>query len=94
MKHDLACDSVGLRSEVAICRAWIRLACRPTKGIRGNANSYALKHAVEAWSAKAWEHAYISNGAFIAAAVAEGYRGAPAFKGSPNACFALRVVGA
>ena len=62
-------DTPPLPAQVEVCRQWLSLFARPRKTINVRRSSYGLKHAVEAWAS-----GYVSNGAFIAAAVAEGYR--------------------
>jgi len=57
-------------SEVEICLAWIKSTCTPTVRIhRKTGSSYYLKHVVE----REMSH-YVSNGAFIIAALMSGYR--------------------
>lgn len=57
------------RSEVELCEKWIKEFARARKTINCSSNSYSLKHTVERWSGT-----YISNGAFIQAALNLGYR--------------------
>lgn len=79
--HDLglcsrACDhKLPVADEVALCRAWIRRNAHHLKSFNARAFSYALKHRVEEA-----EGAYVSNGAFVTAALLEGY-GAKAYEG-------------
>lgn len=75
--------------QIDVCREWIRLHVQPTKTIRPRMVSYGLKHRVEHWTrargpydqvdpwGRAWsgEYLYVSNGAFIVAALREGYVG-------------------
>ena len=75
--------------QVAICREWLALFAIHTKTIRPRRCSYEYKHDVERWTEKRGPREYIANGAFIAAAVAEGYRLKPTSDGSPNAYFNL-----
>jgi hypothetical protein len=77
--------------EVDIARKWIRAHATPRKRIERKISSYGLKHHVEDWTAANGERAYVSNGAFIAAAVLEGYRYVQAGEGSPNAFFNMSV---
>jgi hypothetical protein len=72
--------------EVDICNAWLRAHAKPTKTIRHDHSSYGYKPAVERWAGT-----YISNGAFIVAALAQGYRAERTDYGTSNADFALRV---
>lgn len=61
--------------EVAHCREWIKVFARPRKTINPFAFSYELKHIVENWrSGLPTDSKYVSNGAFIWAAVLENYR--------------------
>jgi len=68
--------------EVDICRDWLRAYGEKTKTIRPNWHSYGLKHVVERWRGT-----YVSNGAFIAAALLEGYNITPNSYANLNACF-------
>jgi hypothetical protein len=67
--------------QVATCRRWLALFARPRKTINPRRHSYGLKHDVERWAG-----GYVGNGAFIAAALAEGYRVRQVDRG-PNAFF-------
>jgi hypothetical protein len=79
------------REQIAACRAWLREFAIATAAIRRRRSSYAYKHDVEDW-ARANEHAlYVSNGAFIVAAIAEGVRVERAIEAGLNAVFAFRV---
>ena len=69
-----------------ICRDWLRAFGEKTKTIRPNWHSYGLKHVVERWRGT-----YISNGAFIAAALLEDYNITPNGYGSLNAYFNLSL---
>ena len=71
-------------SEIEICRQWLQLFAQPTARC-GRRSSYGLKHDVEKWAGK-----YVSNGAFITAAIAEGYR-TRTWPGSPNTCFFMSI---
>jgi len=55
-------------NEVDESREWIRKNCRKKKGMNMDRSSYGLKHNIEK------ENGYISNGACIAAFIAEGYK--------------------
>lgn len=87
--------------QVALCRRWIRCFVRPRKTVNRSRSSYGLKHDVERWTAQTpgeWRNvdnrgrewfsdsAYVSNGAFIKAAVLEGYS-VRQIEGGPNAHF-------
>ena len=88
--------------EIAICREWLRLFAVPTKTFRARHSSYGLKHTVEEWTetgrrtfqmidphGRPWSGSrhYVSNGAFIAAALVEGFRAKRTHSGSPNVFF-------
>jgi hypothetical protein len=88
--------------QVDVCRAWLRAHCEPRKTINTRRSSYGLKHDVEhstsvpdvthlqtdQWGRQwAGSYRYVTNGAFIAAALLEGYRMVPTGLGSPNAWF-------
>lgn len=74
--------------EIARARVFLRENCRKTK--TGKVGSYGLKHVAERWVGETYsrhaEAAYISNGAFIAAAYLEGYT---IKREGPNALFSL-----
>lgn len=65
---------------IDLCKQWIRQFVDPRKTVNTKgSSSYGLKHAVENWAGT-----YILNGAFIVAAIEEGYK----YKRSgPNAHF-------
>ena len=54
--------------EVQLCTNWLRAFATKRKSLQRRATSASYKTAVEKWAGE-----YVSNGAFIAAAVAEGY---------------------
>lgn len=54
--------------EVVLCAAWIAEFAKKKKGINYKYSSYGLKHIVEKWARR-----YVSNGAFIQAAIDAGY---------------------
>ena len=72
-----------LKSEVDLCQQWITQFCKPRK-TPSRWDSYALKHLVERCCGN-----YVSNGAFIAAAIAAGY--APLHTSGTNARFAFWI---
>lgn len=75
--------------QIELCREWIRTHVEPRKTINSRAHSYALKHRVEDWARTLPapdRGAYIPNGAFIVAALLEGYRTEPT---GINAVFAM-----
>jgi len=72
--------------EIRLCVEWLRRFGVPTRTLRPEHSSYALKHFVEQWSDQ-----YVTNGAFIAAALIEGYQAKADFDGSLNAVFNLSI---
>jgi hypothetical protein len=60
--------------EVSLCEEFINDFCYPRKYISRKWTSYGLKHLVERHLDRHGQHAYISNGAFILAAIRRGYR--------------------
>jgi|SRR5215203_473391 len=71
------------QKQVDLSKSWIMKNCEPRKTINHNHSSYGLKHVVERDVEE-----YISNGAFIKAAIELGYK----YKvKSPNAWFAITV---
>jgi len=62
-------EDIEFNKEVKACREWLQSNALKTKRMNGNHSSYGLKHVVEA------ERGYICNGAFIHAAMDEGYTG-------------------
>lgn len=70
--------------EVQTCADWLALQ-RPIKTLNRERTSYGLKHEVERWVDRTRkEHQYISNGAFIAAALGLGLTFKQVGWGSPN----------
>lgn len=82
-------DSEETRAQIDRARQFLRECCYQTKTIRPFTSSYGLKHEAERWMRGVTSHSYISNGAFIAAAVLEGYRLERPAGGGPNCSFAL-----
>jgi hypothetical protein len=77
------CDPPS-QEQIELCKSWISNNCKPRKTINRTAHSYGLKHDVERDVGK-----YISNGAFIRAAIELGYK----YKvKSPNALFAMTFL--
>ena len=72
--------------EVNLCKKWIESWITPKKSISKEYGSYHLKHAVERNS-----NEYISNGAFIAAAIELNYK---YIQDGPNAHFNMSFVNA
>lgn len=88
--------------QVDAAREWIRAHARPRKTLNTTRSSYGLKHSVEASSCGAglvylqrdpqgrmWvsKRRYVSNGAFIAAAILEGFLAVRCRWNSPNVYF-------
>ncbi|MEN6574952.1 MAG: hypothetical protein ABFD90_01320 [Phycisphaerales bacterium] len=71
-----------VRAEVCLCKAWILEWIDKRKTINLKYTSYYLKHAVEAFSST-----YVSNGAFIQAAMESGFNVKPVEVNSVNAYF-------
>lgn len=76
-------NEVGITEEdrkmIELCKKWIRMFTSKRKTINDEHGSYGLKHHVERWA-----KTYIYNGAFILAALEEGYN----YKqDGPNAIF-------
>jgi hypothetical protein len=61
--------------EIEFCKKWINDNCTKTKTIRTRHTSYGLKHMVEKDSELEWcgPYFYVSNGAFIQAAIELGF---------------------
>lgn len=80
-------------NEIKHCEAWIKRFARPSKAINQRAFSYSLKHVVEKWhyNGTTWHDpgGYVSNGAFIQAAVNLCYRYKRDGSG-PNAFFNMK----
>jgi len=68
-----------IQSEVELCERWINEFVTMRKTINTERGSYGLKHAAEHWL-----NEYVSNGAFIQAAVNLGYKYK---RDGPNAYF-------
>jgi glyoxalase superfamily protein len=72
--------------EFCLCCEWLK-GCTQRKTINTSLFSYRLKHMVEAWAKKTGrDDYYVSNGAFIAAAIHMGFEWKPDFD-SPNVRF-------
>jgi len=72
--------------EFSVCCEWLR-GCSKRKTINTSISSYRLKHMVEAWAKMVGlEDYYVSNGAFIAAAIHMGFDWKADFD-SPNVRF-------
>lgn len=75
---------------VRACRQWIRWHGRATEKTNERTTSYGHKHRVENWCRANGVPRYIKNGAFIRAAILEGYR--VKVEGI-NALFNMRILG-
>lgn len=79
------------QDEIAHCELWIKQFCTLQKNINHNIGSYGLKHLAENWNSGLPENCkYVSNGAFIQAAVNPGYN-YERIGNSQNALFNMRV---
>ena len=74
-------DTLPDRHQIEHCEAWLREYAQPQQAINYSVFSYYLKHVVEKC-----QREYISNGAFIRAAMNLGYR-VETISGSPNCYF-------
>ena len=72
------------KKEIQLCKEWIKKWILPRKTINTDQGSYGLKHIVEKSS-----KIYISNGAFIKAAIELGYNYK---KNNLNAFFSISFV--
>lgn len=73
-------------SQFSVCCEWLK-GCTPRKTVNTSFSSYMLKEMVEAWAKKiSVDDYYVSNGAFIAAAIHMGFDWKPDFD-SPNVRF-------
>jgi hypothetical protein len=77
--------------EIALVRQWLHANARRTKTIRRGHDSYGLRSDIVAWYAEMGDEVYISNGAVIAACLAEGFRAVRTRRDAPNAYFDLAV---
>jgi len=77
--------------EIAICRAWMRVRVEPTKAIQTRMGSYGWKHMVEDAARALGASLYVPNGAFILAAMAEGYNVVRYSGDDPNGFFNMRA---
>jgi len=75
------------REQVRACKAWVSEWVTPRKSINRQRDSYGLKDDVERWHGS-----YISNGAFIQAAVECGYVAERISPDCPNARFNMSYV--
>ena len=71
--------------EIEICKEWLRKWAKPRKTMNNDRSSYEIKHFIEHTDNK-----YVTNGAFIQAAIEEGYK-VERIEDSPNAIFNIDV---
>lgn len=76
---------------VRICKAWLEMNARPRHTINYRHSSYELKHAVESAlrGKETMPWSYVTNGAFIRAAIDLGYKCVPCGPMSPNVYLAI-----
>jgi hypothetical protein len=73
------------RDQIDNAKTWLSEYAEPRASLTLRPTSYGFKHLVKRWAGR-----YISNGAFIAAAIELGYKWRRVMNG-PNAIFALRM---
>ena len=78
MYHKKHCKPVDPK-QVEICKQFLLECCKKTDKINKGGTSYGLKHIVEYWTIvknnrNQGEYDYVTNGAFIRAALDLGYR--------------------
>jgi len=74
-EHDGVARKEPEEQQIALATGWLRQFARPLKRVsRKRGTSYALKHQVEHWArSENVDDPYVSNGAFIVAALRLGY---------------------
>lgn len=78
--------------QIGVCRAWIRRWAYRRKSINARRGSYSLKHDVEnSVRTPGSEDVYVTNGAFIVAALLEGYTVVACSADSLNAFFNIGI---
>lgn len=75
--------------DVQLAREWLSVCAKHTLTIRKTRTSYQLKRMVQAWFLHRGINVYISNGAMIAACLADGYRYKRCSPTDPNVWFDL-----
>ncbi len=86
-KNRLPKDSrLPVNAEIAICEEWLFKFTEPQKRFNNSHTSYGLKHQVEKWADK-----YVSNGAFIFAAISLKYP-IKVIEDGPNAIFGIKLL--
>ncbi len=76
---------------VRICKAWLQKYAVKRKTMNTRDYSYSLKHQVEYSRLDSGGDYYVTNGAFIAAAIELGYQ-CRRIRGTPNAVFNLKFL--
>jgi|GEM_PF-3356796 len=71
--------------QITLCREWLREFAKPNAAFDYDHNSYALKHFPEKWAGH-----YVTTGAFIVAAMREGYQ--PFRSGDQDAIFRIGIM--
>lgn len=83
---------VPRRDEIERCKAWIGKYCRRQSAFNFDDGSYTLKTAVESQARDdKCEKTYVSNGAFVQAAVELGYKAKAIDEYYPNVFFNMKV---
>src|SRR5689334_22103764 len=84
-------------NQIKTAEGWIRVHCHPIKTINRKSYSYDLKHRAERWGSFLNQYfaaevfsSYVSNGAFIQAALNLGYE-PQVVDNSKNACFCMGI---
>ncbi len=85
-------DKKPPKESIEECRKWIRKWIDKRKSINKNRWSYSLKQLVEDYRIEDTYEGHIGNGAFIQAALDEGYQIKPFGPNSPNAYFNMSFV--
>lgn len=92
LSYDQEKDKKPSKESVEECRKWIREWIDERKSINKNRGSYRLKQLVEKIRIEDTYEDHIGNGAFIQAALDEGYQIKPFGPNSPNAYFNMSFV--
>lgn len=80
--------------EVELAKEFIKIGCSFTEDFTKDHTSYGLKHIVEKWTEEKFNttsYRYVSNGAFITAALELGYKMQPCEPTGPNAYFNMKL---
>lgn len=78
--------------QVSLVVAWLRECARRTKTVRRRNDSYSLRTQIVDWYRRKGSEVYVSNGAVIAAFLAEGYRAVRTRPEAPNAFFDMALL--